>query len=87
MTYEIYKAAQNILSNNADVLSKKLNTYPRGAFGMTPEEVKATAEWQADYAGYHRAHNALRDFNGTYCKMFKKQDAEARKAKRMAVAA
>jgi len=48
------------------------------AVGLTPDSVKATPAWKSASAGYSRAFNALREFNGWYFKAFKAEEANER---------
>lgn len=41
-----------------------------GAYGLTPDSVKRSPEWQACYAANQRLHNALRRLNGANVKRF-----------------
>ncbi len=74
-SYGSAKVIKAALSRRVDTASAKLNQYPRGAMGITPDAVRAAAEWQANKAEFIVAFKALRAFNAEFCKMF---DAEIR---------
>ena len=40
----------------------------RGRMGLTPDAVKASAEWRVKREAFQRAHGALRAFNAKYAK-------------------
>lgn len=79
MTYAIAKAAQKNLEEVCNVLSAKLNTYPKGKMGLTPDAVKCTPEWKSDKAAFQKAFAAFRNFNQSFVKTYKKEMREERR--------
>ena len=79
--YESAKAIKAALSHRVDAASAVLNQYPKGAMGLTPDAVRATAQWKADKAEFDVAFRASRDFNGKFSKMFKLEIRAERMAK------
>ena len=75
---KMYKA---YLERETDQFSKVLNSYPKNAIGLTPDHIKATTEWQANYHWYHVWHKRLQSFNRTFTKTFKKELPAERKAR------
>lgn len=55
-----------------------------GAFGLTPDQVKATPEWRQAKAAHESARANLRDYNDWYTKTFKKEIAADRRTARPA---
>lgn len=65
------KAHKEKLDSHVSALGKALNAFPKGAMGMTPEGVKASAEFKKVKAEFDGAFSKLREFNGKYSKVFK----------------
>jgi hypothetical protein len=59
-----------VLNTAVNVTSAKLQEFPRGPLGLTPDEVKASPEWKTAYSSFNTAFQALRKFNGPYAKRF-----------------
>jgi hypothetical protein len=55
------------LEEEVDRTSKELKKFPKGPTGMTPDDVKATPEWQAAKRNYGQAFAKLREFNSKKC--------------------
>lgn len=81
MTYDEAKAARAKLEAVAQRLSDRLNSYPRGPMGMTPDHIKATKEWKDEYRAYHVAAGKLREFNRRMVKAFRRE-MQAERAER-----
>jgi len=64
--------------------SAALQEFPRGPLGLTPDDVKASPEWQTAYRNFNVAFQALRNFNGTYTKKFADELRHERNARRAA---
>ena len=62
--------------------SKKLNSYPKGSMGMTPDDVKKSPEYQTDMGVYNKAANKSKIINAHMMKHFKKEHQAAYAAKR-----
>lgn len=74
-------ATRDKLNARAKEASAKLQTYPRGATGITPDAIKFSPEYQADLRAYRGAEATLRTFNAGYVKTFKTELAAERRAK------
>lgn len=59
-----------------------LDTFPKGATGLTPDHVKATSEWREANTRFKRAFKALQDFNITFTRVFAKELRAQRDARR-----
>ncbi len=81
MTYAEAKMIAQSLDSKVKEASHKLNTYPTGQFGLTPDSIKFSPEYKADYALYYRAFQELRDFNKGFVKNFKTAIAAERSAR------
>lgn len=77
-------ARYNELQNTATAAAKPLRQYPRGLMGLTPDHIKATAEWRKARLVYQRAADDLRAFSAAYANVFRK---EIRLARRQRIAA
>ena len=84
MDYEQAKARADELHRLTGEAGAALNAfidqYPKGPFGLTPDNVKAMPEHQQLKAAYDRAFEAQRSFNAMFVKNFAKE----RKADRAA---
>ena len=76
LTFEQICEARETLNVVAKVYSDKLQAFPRGPMGLTPDHIKATDEWKTAYYGYQETMKKLRKI-GTYInKNFKKEQRE-----------
>jgi hypothetical protein len=64
--------------------TQALAKFPKGAMGLTPDEVKRTPEWQAAFQESNRALQAIRKFNATYTKTFADELRHERQFRRAA---
>lgn len=53
--------------------SQAMQRFPRGAMGLTPDDVKASPEWRAAKARYERAFARLRAFNAETSRLRRKR--------------
>lgn len=83
-TYEQAKADVAAADARVAKASEVLNTYPKGPTGLTPDEVKASAEWKAAMAEYNTAFEELREANDFMGKNYKAQRSADRQAEREA---
>lgn len=74
----------NSLNRMVDITSDRLQAYPRGPLGLTPDDVKASAAWKLDNQAYLIAFNALRNFNASYTKLYSEELTYMRNATRAA---
>ena len=77
--YQSAVAMRDALQSELDNASAALKVFPRGAMGLTPDEVKASPAWKDAKRAVDVAFQRLRDFNGVYTKKF---SAEIRKNRR-----
>ena len=80
------KAWQARLDATLTATTAVLNAYPKSAIGLTPDHIKATAEWKGNYRANQLAFDRLRRFNQVFVRTFKKELAAERKAKRNKIA-
>lgn len=84
MNYQEAKAYKANLEAINDAASEALQAFDKlgkSSMGMTPEHVKAMPEYQAAKKAYDISFNNLRNFNGQFMKVFKKEVQADRKAK------
>ncbi len=81
MEYETAKRTQDALHEAVRDLGLWLNAFPKGAFGLTPDEVKFSPEYKAAKAAYDAKFEQLRNFNAGFYKMFKKEIKAAQRQK------
>jgi hypothetical protein len=77
--YTEAKAFKEKLDTHVTALSKTLGNFPRGAMGMTPDSVKASAEFKKVKAEFDGAFAKLRDFNEKFHKVYKSEIKSDRK--------
>jgi hypothetical protein len=82
MTFPQALSMANGLNADYEVASEILRPFPKSIFGLTPDDVKATVEFQTAKFAYELAFNNLRNFNGIYVKQFKVELAQLRDEKR-----
>ncbi len=81
MNYQTAKAESARLYDAAAVASAKLNAFPKGPMGLTPDAVKFSPEYRLAKTQYERAAAAVRNFNSTYTKRFAAEIRADRRAK------
>lgn len=84
MNYEeakAYKATLEAINNAASDALKAFDSYGKSSMGMTPDHVKAMPEYQEAKKAFDVSFQRLRNFNGQFTKVFKKEIAAERKAK------
>lgn len=65
MTNDI-EARRTELQEIVKTASAALQVFPRGLFGLTPDDVKASPHYRAAKMAYNRAFAELRKFNTDY---------------------
>ena len=80
MNYLDAKTIRDEREANVKSLGAKLNTYPKGDFGLTPDDVKFSEPYKTDKSNFDAAFKALQDFNKFFVKTFKKERLADRKA-------
>lgn len=76
-------AIQETLQQSIDTFSDKLQRYPKGDMGLTPDEVRGSTEWQTDKRNFEDSMKNLRVFNQGFLKKFKKEYREYRENKKL----
>ena len=82
--YHIQKQVQDSLYADMEKASAVLAKFPKGAMGLTPDDVAKTPAFQKAKQDYERIATAVRNFNGPFTKKYKKEIAADIHAKRMA---
>lgn len=81
-SYDIAKAAKVAIERKVDEASKALKAFPRMANGLTPDNVKASAEYRKAKTDYDRTFAEQRSFNTQFMRLFGKQYEVERKNSR-----
>lgn len=72
-------------AENAERLAAKVLEQARGTengpMGLTPDHIKASPAYQAAYANHNAAFRRMQTVNRWFCKTFKREYAEERKAR------
>lgn len=79
--YKTAKALQDELWNLNGEAGKKLDEYPKGPMGLTPDNIKFSEGYRKDKAEFDRTFKALREYNTVFVKKFKREIQQARKAR------
>ena len=82
-TYSEYKEVKSKQEAIVDMLSDKLNSYPKGAFGMTEESIRMSDEYKALKAQYAKEFKKIQDINSFGMKNFKKEIRKEYEEKRI----
>lgn len=83
-TYSEYKELQSNQNEIVDMLSDKLNSYPKGEFGMIEEAIRKTDEYKYFYFKFRAEFNKLRAINQIGVRKFKKEIRKEYEEKRKA---
>ena len=83
-SFEEMVKVKNELESAAQSASETLQSFPRGAMGLTPDNVKATPEWKQAHNAYQLAADKVRGFNRRFIASYGKQWREYLHAKRFA---
>lgn len=78
-----WRAARVAIEQELEAIGKRWKAIPgngAGPMGLTPDSVKAGADWQSCHADYWRAHRALQRHNGGAPRAYLKQFAQERRA-------
>mgnify|MGYP001163365490 FL=1 len=81
-TYNEYKELQNKQNTIVDMLSDKLNSYPKGDFGMVEESVRMSDEFRLVKSNFNKEFKKLQEINRLGMKMFKKEIRKSHEEKR-----
>lgn len=72
-TYSEYKEVKRKQDAIVDMLSDKLNSFPKGLLGMTEESVRMSDEYKALKLQYSKEFKKIQDINSYGMKNFKKE--------------
>lgn len=81
-TYNEYKELQNKQNTIVDILSDKLNSYPKGDFGMVEESLRMSDEFRLVKSNFNKEFKKLQEINRLGMKMFKKEIRKSNEEKR-----
>jgi hypothetical protein len=81
VTYEEAKAQQDSLFVEMSRLGAVLDTFPKGAMGLTTDAARATPEFRRAKADFNRAFQRVRAFNVWFVETFKRERAAERRAR------
>ena len=81
-TYTEYKELQGKQNTIVNQLSDKLNSYPKGIFGLIEDSVRMSEDFKNTKSSYHIEFNKLRSINQIGMKKFKKEIQKAHNEKR-----
>lgn len=70
---------QNELEVLVSKASKDLNKFPKGAMGLTPDEVKSSVEFKNAKSKFNIAFNDQRNFNSNISNSVKRQMSKIRR--------
>lgn len=82
MTFEEAKLTKALLENDVAVTNAALALFPRNAMGLTPGDVKASAEFRGAKLAFERSFAKLRTFNSMFIKKFAKEVRQERLTRR-----
>ena len=81
LTFEQYKDTRDLLQMKIDEVSAELHKFPRGMMGLVPDDVRVSDEYREKKIRYQSLFNSLRDLNGKYVNIYKKELAAERSAR------
>jgi hypothetical protein len=81
-SFEDAKARADEARARSKAASERLNKYPKGNMGITPDEVKRSPEFQRDKRIFDQAFNVEKQANAFLVKHFKQELAAERKARK-----
>ncbi len=82
-TYSEYKDLQGKQNTIVDMLSDKLNSYPKAVFGMIEESVRVSDEFRLVKSNFNKEFKKLQEINRLGMKMFKKEIRKSYEEKRI----
>ena len=81
-TFSDFKELKDKQNKIVDILSDKLNSFPKGDFGLIPDDIKSTDEFKTIKSQYNREFKTLQAINKDGMKRFKKEIRNEYEAKR-----
>lgn len=84
MTFEEAKALQTTRDAEVTRIGNALDAFPKGAMGLTPDEVKFSPEYRQAKADFSAAFKKLQNINHYLSDNFAKEIREERMARRRA---
>ena len=81
MNFNEAKELKAKLQCDVDTASAGFEQFPKSANGLISDEVRNTAAYKLVSAEYNEAFSALRVFNSSFVKVFRKELAAERKAR------
>jgi hypothetical protein len=82
MTYSDYVQIKSNQDKIVDELSDKLNSFPKGDYGLTPAIVRQSEEYKIANASFNREWKQLQDINSFGMKHFKHEIRKAHEERR-----
>ena len=82
-SYSEYKDLQGKQNTIVNMLSDKLNSYPKGDFGMIEESVRVSDEFRLVKSNFNKEFKKLQEINRLGMKMFKKEIRKSYEEKRI----
>jgi hypothetical protein len=79
--YEESKKVKQELERKSTELGKKLESFPKGAMGLTTPETQKNPEFIKTKQEFERVFAKLREYNSWFTKQFKKEYAAERNAR------
>lgn len=73
MTFDEAKQKRYEINTRVDAASQKLQSFPKGPMGLTPDDVKMSDEYRVAKFEFDSAFSELRNFNGWFIKRFSKE--------------
>lgn len=80
-SFDEAKRQADALWTAAGTAGARLDAFPKGPDGLTPDAVKATPEWRSAKADCDASLARLRAFNAVFTKRFKRELTAERRAK------
>lgn len=84
VSYAVARQIRDRIEADAEAAGARLRAIPgvgSGQLGLTPDAVKASAEYRAARADWDRAFAALRAFNSEYYRRFRREIKAERQAR------
>jgi hypothetical protein len=81
-SYNEYKEIKSKQDAIVSALSDKLNSYPKGEFGMVEEKVRMSDEYREVNNQFNKEFKVLQNIHSTGMKLFKKEIRKEHESKR-----